>query len=57
MYNINTVDFWGVPFKNVKLKQVNGGAVVDLQLPMQSMPIAIIVVSSNLDQSGVYNIM
>jgi hypothetical protein len=57
MYNINTVDFWGVPFKNVKLKQVNGGAVVDLQLPMQSMPIAIIVVSSNLDQSRVYNIM
>jgi hypothetical protein len=31
--------------------------VVDLQLPMQSVPIATDVVSSNLDQGEVYNIM
>ena len=41
-----------------------GGAVVamvvwllDLQLPMQSVPITTDVVSSNLDQGKVYNIM
>jgi hypothetical protein len=31
--------------------------VVDLQLPMQSIPIITDVVSSNLDQGDVYNIM
>ena len=31
--------------------------VVDLQLPMQSVPITTDVVSSNLDQGEVYNIM
>ena len=30
---------------------------LDLQLPMQSVPIAIDVVSSNLDQGEMYNIM
>jgi hypothetical protein len=30
---------------------------LDLQLPMQSVPITIDVVSSNLDQGEVYNIM
>jgi hypothetical protein len=30
---------------------------LDLQLPMQSVPIATDVVSSNLDQGEVYNIM
>jgi hypothetical protein len=30
---------------------------LDLQLPMQSMPITTDVVSSNLDQGEVYNIM
>jgi hypothetical protein len=30
---------------------------LDLQLPMQSVPIATYVVSSNLDQGKVYNIM
>jgi hypothetical protein len=30
---------------------------LDLQLPMQSMPIITDVVSSNLDQGGGYNIM
>jgi len=30
---------------------------LDLQLPMQSMPITTEVVSSNLDQGEVYNIM
>jgi len=30
---------------------------LDLQLPMQSVPIITHVVSSNLDQGGVYNIM
>ena len=42
----------------------HAGAVVDvivwqldLQLPMQSVPITTDVVSSNLDQSDVYNIM
>jgi hypothetical protein len=29
----------------------------DLQLPMQSVPITMDVVSSNLDQGEVYNIM
>ena len=33
------------------------GAVVDLQLPMQSVPITTDVVSSNLDQGEMYNIM
>jgi hypothetical protein len=31
--------------------------VVDLQLPMQAVPITTDVVSSNLDQGEVYNIM
>jgi hypothetical protein len=31
--------------------------MLDLQLPMQSLPITIDVVSSNLDQGEVYNIM
>ena len=31
--------------------------LLDLQLPMQSVPIATDVVSSNLDQGKVYNIM
>ena len=30
---------------------------LDVQLPMQSVPIAIDIVSSNLDQGEVYNIM
>jgi hypothetical protein len=30
---------------------------LDLQLPMQSIPISPYVVSSNLDQDQVYNIM
>jgi hypothetical protein len=30
---------------------------MDLQLPMQSVPITTDVVSSNLDQRNVYNIM
>jgi len=30
---------------------------LDLQLPMQSLPITTDVVSSNLDQGEVYNIM
>ena len=30
---------------------------LDLQLPLQSVPITIDVVSSNLDQGEVYNIM
>jgi hypothetical protein len=30
---------------------------LDLQLPMQSVPITTDVVSSNLDQDDVYNIM
>ena len=38
-----------------------GGAVIvwklDLQLPMQSVPITTDVVSSNLNQGEVYNIM
>jgi len=33
------------------------GAVVDLQLSMQSVPITTDFVSSNLDQGEVYNIM
>jgi hypothetical protein len=49
-----------------KIKQLSSkkGAVVvvivwqlDIQLPMQSVPINIDVVSSNLDQGEVYNIM
>jgi len=31
--------------------------LLDLQLPMQSLPITTDVVSSNLDQGEVYNIM
>ena len=31
--------------------------LLDLQLPMQSVPITTDIVSSNLDQSEVYNIM
>ena len=31
--------------------------LLDLQLPMQSVPITTKVMSSNLDQSEVYNIM
>jgi hypothetical protein len=31
--------------------------LLDLQLPMQSVPIIADVVSSNLDQAEVYNIM
>ena len=31
--------------------------VLDLQLPMQSVPITTDIVSSNLDQGEVYNIM
>ena len=31
--------------------------LLDLQLPMQSVPIATDVLSSNLDQGDVYNIM
>ena len=31
--------------------------LLDLQLPVQSMPITTDVVSSNLDQAKVYNIM
>jgi len=31
--------------------------LLDLQLPMQSVPITTDVVSSNLDQGEVYNIM
>jgi len=49
-------------FYNVIQKTI--GAVVavivwylDLQLPMQSVPITTDVVSSNLDQGEVYNIM
>jgi hypothetical protein len=30
---------------------------MDLQLPMQSVSITTVVVSSNLDEGGVYNIM
>jgi len=30
---------------------------LDVQLPMQSVPITTDVVNSNLDQGGVYNIM
>jgi hypothetical protein len=30
---------------------------LDIQLPMKSVPITTDVVSSNLDQGGVYNIM
>jgi hypothetical protein len=30
---------------------------LDLQLPMQSVPITTVVVSSNLDQGEMYNIM
>ena len=33
------------------------GMLVDLQLPMQSVPITTDVVSSNLNQGEVYNIM
>ena len=35
----------------------NEGTVVDLQLPIQSVPITSDVVSSNLDQGEVYNIV
>ena len=47
----------------IVLNNKDGAVVVvivwelDLQLPMQSMPITIVVVSSNLDQSEVYNNM
>jgi hypothetical protein len=37
-------------------KQIEG-AVVDLQLPIQSVPITTDVVISNLDQGEVYNIV
>jgi hypothetical protein len=47
----------------VKHQQITGAVLVvtvwelDVQLPMQSMPITTDVVSSNLDQGEVYNIM
>jgi hypothetical protein len=43
-------------FANPDLKRCDR-MVVDLQLPMQSVPITTDVVSSNLDQGEVYNIM
>jgi hypothetical protein len=45
------------------MKKILGAIVVmiawylDLQLPMQSVPITTDIVSSNLDQGEVYNIM
>ena len=49
---------------NLMLLKLCAGAVVavivwylDLQLPMQSVPITTDIVSSNLDQGKVYNIM
>ena len=46
-------------FANPDLKCRHGRdrMVVDLQLPMQSLPITTDVVSLNLDQGEVYNIM
>ena len=48
---------------NKKMKKILGAIMVmiawylDLQLPMQSVPITTDIVSSNLDQGEVYNIM
>jgi hypothetical protein len=36
---------------------IHGSFQLDLQLPMQSVPITTDAVSSNLDQGEVYNIM
>ena len=48
-------------FKNKSFVSGAVGAVIvwqlDVQLPMQSVPITTDVVSSNLDQGEVYNIM
>jgi hypothetical protein len=43
-------------FKKI-YKQCTQVTLLDLQLPMQSVPITTDVVSSNLDQGEVYNIM
>ena len=59
-YDSNTVRLLSLSF----LSDIHVGAVVavivwyfDSQLPMQSVPITTDVVSSNLDQGEVYNIM
>jgi len=40
-----------------KIQQIYWNKKLDLQLPMQSVPITTDVVSSNLDQGEVYNIV
>jgi hypothetical protein len=57
--NISVISWWSVLL--VEETGGPGGPVVewqlDLQLPMQSVPITTDVVSSNLDQGEAYNIM
>ena len=49
--------YCNLQFINIEVVVVVIVWLLDLQLPVQSVPITRDVVSSNLDQGGVYNIM